>query len=69
MALPILVHKDEGLSFLLAGPPDLAVFLRDLDTNRRAKSETELVLYRFAESLVTDGMTICLMTWFAGKVV
>ena len=26
-----------------------------------------LVLRRFAESLVTDGMTICLMTWYSGR--
>ena len=43
MALPILVQKDEGPTFLLAGPTGLAVFLRDLDSDRRAKTETELL--------------------------
>ena len=38
MAPPILVQKDEGPSLSLAGPPGLAVFLRDLDTDRRAKT-------------------------------
>ena len=41
--LPILVQKDEGPSLPLAGPPGLAVFLRDLDSDRRAKTETELL--------------------------
>ena len=43
IVLPILVQKDEGPSFSLAGPPGLAVFLRDLDSDRRAKTETELL--------------------------
>ena len=43
MALPILVENDEGPSFTLAGPAGLAVFLRDLDYDRRAKIETELI--------------------------
>ena len=41
VALPILVQKDEGPSFSLAGRPGLAVFLRDLNSDRRAKSEAE----------------------------
>ena len=48
MALPILLQKDEGPSLSLAGPPGLAVFLRDLDSDRRAKTETELVWYYVA---------------------
>ena len=48
MALPILVQKDEGLCFSLAGPAGLAVFLQDLDSDRRAKTETELLWYYVA---------------------
>ena len=48
MALPILVQKDEGPSLSLAGPPGLAVFLRDLDFDRRADTETELLWYYVA---------------------
>ena len=48
VALPILVQKDEGSSLSLAGPPGLAVFLRDLDSDRRAKTETELLWYYVA---------------------
>ena len=45
VALPILVQKVEGPSLSLAGPPGLAVILWDLDSDRRAKTETELFLY------------------------
>ena len=48
VALPIRVQKDEGPSLSLAGPPDLVLFLRDLDTNRRAKTGTELLWYYVA---------------------
>ena len=44
VALPIFVQKAEGPSLSLAGPPGLAVFLRDMDTDRRAKTEAELLL-------------------------
>ena len=66
MALPILVQKNEGPS---VSPADPAVYLCDLDSDWRAKTETELllVLCRFAESLVTDGMTTCLMTWYSER--
>ena len=43
MALPILVQNDEGPSFTLAGPAGLALFLRVLDYERRAKIESELL--------------------------
>ena len=42
MALPILVQKDEGPSLSLAGPPGLALFLRDLDSDLPAETEAEL---------------------------
>ena len=42
VALPILVQKDEGPRFSLAGPPGLAVFLRGLDSDRRVKTDSEL---------------------------
>ena len=48
VALPILVQKDEGPSLSLACPPGLAVFLRDMDFDRRAKTETELLWYYVA---------------------
>ena len=45
VVLLILVQKDEGPSFSFAGPPNVAVFLLDLDSDRRAKWETELLWY------------------------
>ena len=48
VALPILVQKDEGPSLSLAGPPGLAVFLWDLYSDRRAKTDTELLWYYVA---------------------
>ena len=48
VALPIFVQKAEGPSLSLAGPPGLAVFLRDMDTDRRAKTEAELLCYYVA---------------------
>ena len=38
--------KDEGSSFSLAGPPGPAVFLRDLDSDRRATRVVELSMPR-----------------------
>ena len=43
MVLPILVQDDEGPSFSPALPAGLAVFLREMDSDRRAKTETELL--------------------------
>ena len=43
--LQILVQKDGGPSLSLAGPPDLAVFLCDLDSD---ETETELLWYYVA---------------------
>ena len=64
VALPILEQKDEGPSLSLARPPCLAELSETWTLDRRAEAETDhLVLCRFTESLVTDGMTICLMTW------
>ena len=48
VALPIFVQKDEGPSLSLAVPPGLSVFLRDLDFDCRAKTETELLWYYVA---------------------
>ena len=42
VALPLLVLKEEGSSFSLSGPAGLAIFMQDLDCDRRAKSETFL---------------------------
>ena len=48
VALPILVQQDEGPSLSLAGLAGLAVLLRDLDSDRRAKTNTELLWYYVA---------------------
>ena len=67
MALPIFVPKDEGLIFSLVSLPSLAVFLRDLTSDQRAEAQTpnSFGTSGFAASLVTDGITICLMTWYS----
>ena len=48
MTLPILLQMNEGPSLLLADlpgltVPGLTVFLRDMDSDRRDKSETRLL--------------------------
>ena len=48
MALSKLVEKNEGPSFPIACPPGLVVFLQDLDSERRAKTEIELLWYYVA---------------------
>ena len=48
VALPIPVQRDEGPSLSLAGPPGLVLFLLDLNSDRRAKTETELLWYYVA---------------------
>ena len=45
MALPILAQKVESPTFSLGRPAGLAIFLRDLDSDRRAKTEIELFWY------------------------
>ena len=48
VALAIIEQKDESPSFLLAGPAGIAVFLWELDSDRRAKTQTELLGYYVA---------------------
>ena len=40
-----LCKKNEGSSFSLANPPGIAVFLRDMDIDWRAKTKVELLRY------------------------
>ena len=67
MALPIRMQKDEGPSLSFADPPGLTVTLTG-EIRRRLNSFSTMSLRRILGLHgLLDGMTICLMTGYSGR--